>query len=619
MSDILLAPSYWLFWSTGPLSGFQRSVFYFGLLILALRDEASPLSAGYTLDIIPSPIYVPPLQDLGLFPLSRATVFYLETIAKLTWIFCILGLGGWFTRATLAATAMMLHGVQSGAVGSNHRWVIPMYTLWALVFCGNADTFSLDSWLWDIEYEDIHITRSGYGRQLVVLVSCFTFFAGGVSKLRESGLKWMDGRTMQHHLTRAQNAISEDLARFMASHLWICQILSFWTIAFELTCYFVVAGPITRFLVFAQANVFHLGVAITMKPKFWPQMWCYTLAFDISPFSNPYEPVIPSVWWHIIGFVTWGILGGMIWVGYTGLEAWPFTSVPMYGQYRALGVERYPTSRKEIANIRNWNTCMRWNKHFTRIIIDTIHQDKTREYRSLFPVLIEKDYLPLHTRTEYLRAMWNAMIDSARKKDSGKSAEKYLEKFAAWLRSRPHVLGPGTHHLRLKLRVQKKAKSKKKVYQPEAGNTTLFVEGAGEFDANGHYNTSRKPDKTLRIRDGVPIYRRVAKGEARVRYTICRENSAKSGERKWWLYKNTVDDSKGRKWSKKDVDLYNVHVKMENSENFPPERGWKSLSSATPPPPTVTRKHNAPEAKQEAADAPTERNYQLGTIASVKI
>eukprot|EP00466_Bigelowiella_natans_P021132 jgi/Bigna1/81992/fgenesh1_pg.86_\ len=827
--SILHWPFWWVFWSTGPLSGCQRSLFYAVLLVLALRDDASPLNAGHTLDVIADPIYVPALKFLRVYPLQRATVSLWEAVAKFSWICCILGLGGWISRATLAMAGMVLHGVQSGSCGSQHRWVIPMYTFWALVFCdteeegtinrnivkytipfemtdhavfccctGDIDDFSLDSWLLGAiqgnvttqgeegtqDYSTLlkpsfSVFRTGLGRQIVVLLSCFTFFAGGVSKLRESGYKWLDGKTIQYHLHHAQAAWAPGFARYIADRLWICKLLSWQTIVYEVTCYAAMISPFLRFAVFAQAVMLHTGIALTMKPKVGMAAWCYTLAFDLLPLPTTQQASAPSSHYHhhhiapegyFIGIAVYGALSVMIYLGWKGLEAWPFTSVPMYAQHREIEFDPYPESRKQIAAIRNWNTCRCWSQQWARIIVETKAPNKPRTYRSLMSILIEKGHLPKHTTTEYLRSVWEVAIDYARKKDP-QVAIAFLQQWSQWLEDHPYVLGGDVgsggeeerrggemdggvvrkqqqqqqqqkpqYMLRFKLRMRRGGDPRKrKSMRREGGGggggggaksetksgggakadggirrrtgnngdddqaatkatassfsndmtrssncyygQNIIVSDAGEREANGKYKPQRKADGSYRLRDGVCVYRRLSRsnssndskkrsgeseqskesqGGEMIRYTLCRALSKTTNEHKWWLYKNAKNS--GGKWSKPDVDLYNVIAEIPQNADWtpgldldvdihvPPSKGWKVLTAfiliylsfrdgVSPAPscsassaPTVQRndKNNGMLVKggefgsldEQLADEKEMKNskdYQLGTIASCKV
>eukprot|EP00467_Chlorarachnion_reptans_P001847 CAMPEP_0114534182 /NCGR_PEP_ID=MMETSP0109-20121206/27701_1 /TAXON_ID=29199 /ORGANISM="Chlorarachnion reptans, Strain CCCM449" /LENGTH=536 /DNA_ID=CAMNT_0001717573 /DNA_START=337 /DNA_END=1947 /DNA_ORIENTATION=+ len=529
-----------------------------------------------------------------------------------------------------------------------------MYTFWALVPCGDVDGFSMDAiiGLSDPKAADSQtfaVWRTGYGRQIVVIVSCFTFFAGGVSKLRESGLKWMDGKTLQYHLNRAQVAWAPKFAAWMAERLWVCKLLSIQTIIYETTCYAAIISPKLRLAVFVQAVGLHLGIAMTMKPKFWPQAWCYSLAFELIPGKGVPE-VLPdtSIGGIILAAGTWLTLSLMIYIGYTGLEAWPFTSVPMYAQYKEIGYDRYPKNKKEIAQIRNWNSCRCWGMQFSRIIVATTIPGEPKEFRSLFFLLVDTGNLPLHTRTQYLRAVWEATIDYARSKESN-AVQRLLDNFAIWLRDHPDVLGEGKHVLRMKLRLRKQGDIRQKRNSVKDTSSTreqkvvsVTVKGAGIKEANGEYKISTKTDGTPRRRDGVSIYRRLIKPkrEARnqslnlkevkegkntkmkrggrsanpvngtVRFTICRAKVTTTDEHKWWLFRN---ERAGDKWTK-DIDLYNALADI--SSQFPPDAGWKNLANGKSPAPTI---HITRDLEANVKTDDKEKDYQLGTIGTSEV
>ena len=658
------------------------------LLGLAWRDPASPLNAGASVDTIPSPIYMAPLPGFRIFPLSRRAVKGLEAVAKAAWVLCVAGIGGWIPRAALAISAAMLHGVQSGAVGSNHRWVIPTYTLAAMVFCESRGSPAESRGL-----SPTSIASSGFARQLTMLVSCFTFFAGGLSKLRESGWSWMDGRTIQYHLRRSctgtvcQNAAAPFLARFLSNKLWMCRLMSIWTILFEIGCPVAALGIKPRIIMFLNAAAFHVGIALTMKPKFWPQMWCYLLCIPwerlfAGQSSQTHQRAIPRGGYAVATAVYTGLLG-MLYLAWKvraqthspdflninsanivsfcfcrqGVEAWPYTSVPMYAVYKDLRREVYPQSRREIAAKRNWFACRVWPMAWASIKIDTWYPGtkRPRTTRSLFMALVEAGRLPLHTRTEYWRKLWQVVIAACRDKKSN-LPKKYLEEFARWLAANPAVAGPGKHRLRLNLRLQLKPNldssagrnikiqdqnkppldvpsEKLKNCEQSGSVPTVTVSGAGVAEANGVYATVRKKNGSIKTRGGgAPLFiRKISKGKAgrQIKYSLSRATSTSTKERKWWL-SLSKRASAGDKWSS-DTDMYNV----KSDGRVPPESGWVVLSAGSAPAPQISvqpSSDNHPigkdsDAKLETRTEPSDsksrsepiKTYRWGVLAQCEV
>jgi len=295
--------------------------------------------------------------------------------------------------------------------------------------------------------------------------------------------------------------------------------------------------------------------------------------------------------------VVWFVL---LYLGWIGLEAWPFTSVPMYAQYRDINVNVYPTSTRDIANCRHWFSCRKWNQNFARVLLETSRPGQPKQRDSLFNVVIEKGRLPLHTRTQHIRSLFTTLITACRAKKSERKdiAANLLHRFATWLSDNPSVLpDQGCHAdakytLTLKLRLApKKRKKEEDASKKAATNATtrkkalqsdvpyLLVSGVGEPSANGVYRAAKKAASgTLRTRDGAPIFRRVWRAEKKketeqenaedkrgraeedepkskkktptqnsrenggkrlaFRYTVCRAKVKDSEERKWWLFRN---------------------------------------------------------------------------------
>eukprot|EP00468_Gymnochlora_sp_CCMP2014_P001113 CAMPEP_0167742474 /NCGR_PEP_ID=MMETSP0110_2-20121227/1455_1 /TAXON_ID=629695 /ORGANISM="Gymnochlora sp., Strain CCMP2014" /LENGTH=233 /DNA_ID=CAMNT_0007626687 /DNA_START=1240 /DNA_END=1941 /DNA_ORIENTATION=+ len=228
------------------------------------------------------------------------------------------------------------------------------------------------------------------------------------------------------------------------------------------------------------------------------------------------------------------------------------------------------------------------------------------------------------------------MIAVSRQKSS-KIATNFLETFANWLYDYPHVLGKGSHVLRLKIRLRPKPSKIKEMKDSRDSVAVLMVSGAGDEQANGNYKPAKKADGTYRKRDGTFVYRRtLSKNVPKRRYTICREKESKTGGRRWWICWS--EQLETGKWSK-SKDIYNVLCKKESSV-LPPLDGWEVLKAGTAPAPIVNNQRiTSSKSKKEdstvdigaieekgSVGSPETQNkiknkkeYQLGTIASVPV
>jgi len=106
---------------------------------------------------------------------------------------------------------------------------------------------------------------------LFVELAAFYFLAG-VSKLRDSGLAWADGYTLQYRLLANGTPAGE----WLAQHLGWCSALSWLVLAFELGA---PLGMVRRLrpLVLGGGLLFHLGTTRLLAISFWPVAALYAL------------------------------------------------------------------------------------------------------------------------------------------------------------------------------------------------------------------------------------------------------------------------------------------------------------------------------------------------------
>jgi hypothetical protein len=276
------------FWTEDlpPLTGPLRIIVYGALLALAIMaPTVSPLGAPDVVQYTIPEVYAPQgIAQLYSGLLSVGALKAMRIAFAASWVCCIVGLFGGWSRTLLAILAVVLHGAVVGGIGQNHVWYIPTYTFIALAFA-SADDWSLDrlirkrwpSWRFGLGNA---LTRTGFARKLVVLFAVHTLFSGGLAKLISSGPVWMDGATI-HWETQALSAHRwEGLASFLLRTPWLFGVMATFTMVLELVSPLALFSTVARRIIFATAIVFHIGIFFLMLPWYWPQMACYTLVFD---------------------------------------------------------------------------------------------------------------------------------------------------------------------------------------------------------------------------------------------------------------------------------------------------------------------------------------------------
>lgn len=342
-----------------PLHGWARVFIYGSLLLLFLPDpRRRPWYRGsYSPLVAPqmrawtAPAFFQPERFARLVPrrlYDMAVLRWVRAITVAAWLGCIAGLGGALSAWTCAGGLVLLWAVTSGCIGTNHRWYFPVYTLVACAFAGPAfgHELSLDAWIterfpgyWLAPATELQapLAWSGFARKLVVVTGAALLFLGGVSKLRNSGLRWMDGRTLAFYVSGSSGAWPW-LKRRIQSSPALAIALSVGTMVLELGCIVVLLVPELRLPTAIAAIGLHLGIWLTMAPKYFPSMPCYVLWVAWpweAPASMPAEPGGALVAASLLATAFWG------WVVFTVIvqrrEGWPLSSVPMYSFYRSAG------------------------------------------------------------------------------------------------------------------------------------------------------------------------------------------------------------------------------------------------------------------------------------------
>ncbi len=94
----------------------------------------------------------------------------------------------------------------------------------------------------------------------------------GYSKLREGGLAWADGYTLQYHLLD----VGSPAGRRLAAHLGLCAALSALVLLFELGFWTGIVRGL-RPICLAGGALFHLATTWLLNITFWPVVAVYLL------------------------------------------------------------------------------------------------------------------------------------------------------------------------------------------------------------------------------------------------------------------------------------------------------------------------------------------------------
>lgn len=106
---------------------------------------------------------------------------------------------------------------------------------------------------------------TGWSILLVKIVLAQIYFSAGMQKLRRTGLRWADGRSLQAYFIDHYLWGDTQSALKMANHPSLCRLLSISVLIFELTFWIIIFLPVLTYIYLPAAFLFHLGILFTMK------------------------------------------------------------------------------------------------------------------------------------------------------------------------------------------------------------------------------------------------------------------------------------------------------------------------------------------------------------------
>jgi hypothetical protein len=213
---------------------------------------------------------------------SREAFFNPTTFTILYWAtfgFGLLALVGLFTRLSLFlfATGTWIFVAHLFSYGDRHHTeAVFAIFLMVLAFAPSGERLSVDAAL--------RRRRTGFGGaqsselalwplKLTLVLLGLTYFSAGMAKMLHSGLRWMNGYTLQGH------TLADALSRGYPFGVWLAQqhtlaiVLSVFTIAFELFFWVVLLVP-RRWapLLLLAALLFQMGLYLTGGYDFFQHM-----------------------------------------------------------------------------------------------------------------------------------------------------------------------------------------------------------------------------------------------------------------------------------------------------------------------------------------------------------
>lgn len=191
---------------------------------------------------------------------------------------------GLFTRAGILISLIFgtyLLGLTHSFAKVNHSDAGLMFAIGIFLFSRAGDALSVDRFLRNLRSGNREIVEpSGEYRwpiQMIRIVLVLIFFLAGFAKLWSSGLEWITSDHLATTLIRTQytREVPIPIAEWIASMPWLCRLLAFSAIFWE------VAAPVALFSVWARALIIpsllgmQIGIRLLMGDDFSQFMALY--------------------------------------------------------------------------------------------------------------------------------------------------------------------------------------------------------------------------------------------------------------------------------------------------------------------------------------------------------
>jgi hypothetical protein len=208
---------YWFQTSTKYHYGIFRILFVSGFFLLPVAMSAVGLGVGQvsrigrldSLSSAPEDLAQPVLL-LRLLPLPVAPPSWLGPVIVLLAVLAAVGIATRASLIALAAAYLYAGSILNSYGFVSHDTTLPMIVLLVLAFAPGVTTCSLGAYL---RRRSASGSWTGVGRRvpvwparLILVVLALVYFSSGYAKLRESGLEWGDGKTLQSYATDPQPA-----------------------------------------------------------------------------------------------------------------------------------------------------------------------------------------------------------------------------------------------------------------------------------------------------------------------------------------------------------------------------------------------------------------------------
>ena len=202
-------------------------------------------------------------------PLPAAMVWMLFAMLLATGLFFVSGLFYRYTGVAFAVLVLVWASYHSSWGQLLHFEHLFTLHVGVLALSPAAAAWSLDARRRMVLREPSS-PRYGWPIRLMAIITVITYSIAAITKLRHTGLAWLDGSTLTNHIAYSATRIDllggfdPPLASFVVGQSWLISPMAIGALALELFAPIALLGGRVRNLWVASALLFHLGTAATM-------------------------------------------------------------------------------------------------------------------------------------------------------------------------------------------------------------------------------------------------------------------------------------------------------------------------------------------------------------------
>lgn len=280
------------------MHGVLRCVFYALLFRLTYANVKSPLR-GVELYEQTDPALFRPYGLIDLLGIPYLDPEVLSIVATITGVAMLFAAMGFLSRTSAIVTAIgfvFLHGMYLGSNSLNHYWFLSMYAVVALCFTRTNDQWSVDyyikEWRGTLRESRPTLADTGLARKVFLVLTVGFYFGAGISKLFTAGPIWANGHLIAYFATVQHVG---PISTFVAENYWLCNILGGLSFFLEVGAPLALIGKKTRMLFILGWTGMHLGIWLSVGPKYWGNILCFCLLIDWGGLARSVKAQFPRL------------------------------------------------------------------------------------------------------------------------------------------------------------------------------------------------------------------------------------------------------------------------------------------------------------------------------------